>query len=152
MQIVPLKLLTPHEKREFKLNLVKNTNPNDIHNNKQRGNLTVELTFIPFKEESERFSGPIDQGYVRKESVVKAPVQETPMKGAGLLLITVLGAEDVEGKHHTNPCALILFRGEKRKTKVTSSKISLIKCHYNHGYTIFKCFNKYIYACFNVDD
>lgn len=117
MQVVPLKLLAPHEKKEFSLNLFKNTNPNDIHNKKQRGKIMVELTFIPFKEENERLSGPLDQGYIRKESIVKA-AEDTPLYGAGLLVITVLGAEDVEGKHHTNPCALIFFRGEQKKTKM----------------------------------
>lgn len=124
MQVVPLKLLAPHEKKEFTLNLLKNTNPNDIHNKKQRGKIMVELTFIPFKEENERLSGPLDQGHVRKESLVKAP-EDTPLYGAGLLLITVLGAEDVEGKHHTNPCALILFRGEQKKTKVNLQNVTV---------------------------
>lgn len=121
MQVVPLKLLAPHEKKEFTLNLLKNTNPNDIHNKKQRGKIMVELTFIPFKEENE---GPLDQGHVRKESLEKAP-EDTPLYGAGLLLITVLGAEDVEGKHHTNPCALILFRGEQKKTKVNLQNVTV---------------------------
>ncbi|KAK2991254.1 hypothetical protein RJ640_018011 [Escallonia rubra] len=35
-QIVLLRLLIPHEMYEFTLNLVKNTNPNDLHNKKPR--------------------------------------------------------------------------------------------------------------------
>ncbi|XP_071728399.1 synaptotagmin-3-like [Rutidosis leptorrhynchoides] len=36
----------------------------------------------------------------------------------GLLTVTVIGAKGVEGKHHTNPCALVIFKGETRKTKL----------------------------------
>ncbi|KAJ8424861.1 hypothetical protein Cgig2_003148 [Carnegiea gigantea] len=37
--------------------------------------------------------------------------------GGGVLVVIVHEAQDVEGKHHTNPFARIIFRGEKRKTK-----------------------------------
>lgn len=136
MQVVPLKLLTPYKAKEFTLDLVKNTNPNDPQNRKHRGKLVVEMTFNPFKEDSQRFSGPLD-GYVRKESEVKRITEDAPLcRGAedaslcigaeddaslcrgGLLLVMVQGAEDVEGKNHNNPYALIIFRGEQRKTKV----------------------------------
>ncbi|RVW32116.1 Synaptotagmin-3 [Vitis vinifera] len=60
MQLVPLKLLTPHETQEFTLDLFKNTNLSD-------------------------------------------PQQ----KQRGLLLVTIQGAEDVEGQRHNNPYAMM---------------------------------------------
>ncbi|KAK9289505.1 hypothetical protein L1049_007660 [Liquidambar formosana] len=116
VQVVPLRLLTPHETKEFTLDLLKNTNPNDPHNKRQRGKIVVEMTFIPFKEDKERFSGPLDK-YVRKQSGIGREPEDVPLSGAGLLLVTIHGAENVEGKHHNNPYALILFRGEQKKTK-----------------------------------
>jgi Ca2+-dependent lipid-binding protein len=35
-----------------------------------------------------------------------------------LLSVTIHQAEEVEGKHHTNPFVEVHFRGEKRKTSV----------------------------------
>ncbi|XP_059667637.1 synaptotagmin-3-like [Cornus florida] len=116
MQVVPLKLLTPHETKELTLDLLKNTNPNDPQNKKPRGQIMVEMTFVPFKEDSERFSGLIHR-HVKNQSVRKVS-EELSLSGAGLLMVTVVGAEDVEGKHHNNPYAFILFRGEKKKTKL----------------------------------
>lgn len=120
MQVVPLRSLSPNETKKFTLGLVKNTNPNDPHNNKHRGKLVVELTFNPFKEDSERFSGPLNC-YLRKESRIGSAVFEeatSSFSAGGLLLVTVQGAEDVEGKNHNNPYALIMFKGEQKKTKV----------------------------------
>lgn len=116
MQLVPLKLLTPHETQEFTLDLLKNTNISDPHK-KQRGKIVVDLTFDPFKEENELFSGNLD-GYGRKESRISRTSDDDTLSGAGLLLVTIHGAEDVEGQRHNNPYAVILFRGEKKKTKV----------------------------------
>ncbi|PSS05083.1 Synaptotagmin-3 like [Actinidia chinensis var. chinensis] len=117
-QVVPLKLLTPTEAKEFRLDLLKNTSISEPQNKKQRGQIVVELTYDPFKEDSEEFSGPLDSGYVRKESGIdRASGNESP-SGAGLLLVTVHGAEDVEGERHNNPYALVLFRGETKKSKV----------------------------------
>ncbi|KAJ1398443.1 Synaptotagmin-like mitochondrial-lipid-binding domain [Sesbania bispinosa] len=105
MQVVPLRLLTPHETKEFTLNLVKNTNPNDPHNKKWRGQLVVKLTFNPFKDNGEYGAEPNG-------------VEDLSCRGFGLLMVTIQSAEDVEGKHHTNPFALITYRGEKKKTKM----------------------------------
>ncbi|XP_057462931.1 synaptotagmin-3-like [Actinidia eriantha] len=117
-QVVPLKLLTPTEAKEFRLDLLKNTSISEPQNKKQRGQIVVELTYDPFKEDSEEFSGPLDSEYVRKESgIVRASGNESP-SGAGLLLVTVHGAEDVEGERHNNPYALVLFRGETKKSKM----------------------------------
>ncbi|KAM7526889.1 hypothetical protein LguiA_016791 [Lonicera macranthoides] len=116
IQVVPLKLLTPNETKEFTLDLVRNTNTSDPQNKKQRGQIVVELTYAPFKEDiSENLSGAVN-GYSRKESGISGG-NESP-SGAGLLMVTVQGAEDVEGERHNNPYALVLFRGEQRKSKM----------------------------------
>ncbi|XP_042475631.1 synaptotagmin-3-like isoform X2 [Macadamia integrifolia] len=124
MQVVPLRLLSPHETKEFTLDLLKNINPNDPHNKKRRGQIFVELTFKPFIEDIDRFSGPLD-GYMkkgsmkgRKESMRGKEQDDVVSDGPGVLLVTVRGAEDVEGKNHNNPYALVLFRGEQKKTKM----------------------------------
>ncbi|KAJ9684626.1 hypothetical protein PVL29_016878 [Vitis rotundifolia] len=123
MQLVPLKLLTPHETQEFTLDLLKNSNISDPQK-KQRGKIVVELTFDPFKEDHECASGPLD-GYGRKESRISRTSDDDTPSGAGLLLVTIQGAEDVEGQRHNNPYAVILFRGEKKKTKVAKYIISM---------------------------
>ncbi|CAK9136102.1 unnamed protein product [Ilex paraguariensis] len=115
-QIIPLKLLTPHETKEFTLDLLKNTGISYPHEKKHRGQIVLELTYAPFREDNDCFSGLLD-GFVRKESVGDRASGNDSFSGAGLLLVTVHGAEDVEGKHHNNPYALILFRGEKKKSK-----------------------------------
>ncbi|KAH7847138.1 hypothetical protein Vadar_022377 [Vaccinium darrowii] len=48
-------------------------------------------------------------------NIQKAPY-ELP-DGGGLLAVIVHEAEDVEGKHHTNPQVRLLYRGEERRTK-----------------------------------
>ena len=117
MQIVPLRLLTPHETKEFTLNLVKNTNPNDPHNKKWRGKLVVELTFKPFIDDSELFSGSL-HGSRKREDMVGKGSEDVSLNRAGLLLVLLQGAEDVEGNHHNNPYAVVNFGGEQKKTKV----------------------------------
>lgn len=47
----------------------------------------------------------------------RAPEGTSP--DGGLLSVTIHSAEDVEGKHHTNPYAEVHFQGEKRKTPVS---------------------------------
>ncbi|KAK6929180.1 C2 domain [Dillenia turbinata] len=116
MQLVPLNLLTPNETKEFKLELLKNSNINDPHNKKSRGQLVVELTYNPFKQDHDWFSGPLD-GYKKMESQINRISDSGPNSVGGVLLVTIQGAEDVEGEGHNNPYALILFRGEKKKTK-----------------------------------
>ena len=37
----------------------------------------------------------------------------------GLLLVTILQAEEVEGKYHTNPFVEVHFHGGKKKTMVS---------------------------------
>ncbi|KAL5990600.1 hypothetical protein ACLOJK_011502 [Asimina triloba] len=113
MQVIPLCLLTPHETKMFSLNLLKNMNPNDTQNKINRGVLMVELTYDPFKE-NDVYSEPLDG--VGKDSSISRGGDSIASRG-GLLLVMVQSAEDVEGRHHNNPYATILFRGEKKKTK-----------------------------------
>ena len=110
MNVVPLKDLQPEEPKVLTLDLLKNMDLNDVQNEKSRGHLVVELTYKPFKEED------ISKGFEETQSVQKAP-EGTPT-GGGLLVIIVHEAQDVEGKHHTNPHVRVLFRGEEKRTKV----------------------------------
>lgn len=115
--MVPLKLLTPYETMELNLDLLKNTNITDPQKKQPRGQIMLEMTYAPFKDDNDVSSGPPTP--VKNVSGVTS-FGETPSgTGAGVLLVTVQGAEDVEGEHHSNPYAMIVFRGETKKTKVT---------------------------------
>ncbi|PIA37329.1 hypothetical protein AQUCO_03000136v1 [Aquilegia coerulea] len=114
IQVVPLSMLVPQESKTFTLDLVKNLNSNDPQKKRKRGQLIVELTFNLFREDVHRFSGPLD----RKDSSTGSVSEGTHSSGAGVLLVVIQGAEDVEGKNHTNPYALVLFRGDQKKTKM----------------------------------
>ncbi|KAE8057271.1 hypothetical protein FH972_013975 [Carpinus fangiana] len=109
MNIIPLKEITPDEPKTVTLDLLKNMDPNDVQNEKSRGQLVVEVAYKPFKEEE------VPDDSEDPNEVQKAP-DGTPA-GGGLLVIIIHEAVDVEGKHHTNPYARLLFRGEERKTK-----------------------------------
>ncbi|KAL0557277.1 hypothetical protein IC582_005803 [Cucumis melo] len=117
MQLVPLKVLTPYETKELTLDLLKNTNINDHQNKKPRGQLVVELKFTPFREESSKFSSQLDgcQSMVSRD---ERDLQDDFVGGAGLLSVKIQGAASVEGKRHSNPYAVMHFRGEKKKTKM----------------------------------
>ncbi|KAL8543280.1 hypothetical protein ACS0TY_003994 [Phlomoides rotata] len=106
---VPLKDLPPNEPKTMTLDILKNMDPNDVQNDKMRGQIEVELTYKPFKEED------MPKDAEDSSAVEKAP-EGTP-DGGGLLVVTVHEAQDVEGKHHTNPYVRVIFRGEERKTK-----------------------------------
>lgn len=109
MAIVHLKDLPPNEPKFMTLDLRKTMEQDDVENEKPRGQLVVELTYKPFKEED------IPKGFEETGELQKAP-EGTPA-GGGQLVVIIHEAQDVEGKHHTNPYARILFRGEERKTK-----------------------------------
>ncbi|GAB2286852.1 Synaptotagmin-3 [Dionaea muscipula] len=117
MQLVPLKQLIPGETKEFTLDLLKNANVNDSNNKRPRGKLVVELKFDPFKYDNISFKSFEDK-LGKKESGVGSISFDAQSSEAGVLLVTIIGAEDVEGEHHTNPYCQILFRGEVKKTKV----------------------------------
>lgn len=108
MNVVPLKEITPDEPNVMTLDLLKNLDKNDSQDDKFRGQLVVELTYKPFKEED--MSKDLDK------PLQKAP-EGTPPSG-GVLVVIVHEAQDVEGKHHTNPYVRVIFKGEERKTKV----------------------------------
>ncbi|KAF3433947.1 hypothetical protein FNV43_RR25050 [Rhamnella rubrinervis] len=117
MQLLPLKLLTPNETKEFTLDLVKNTNLNDPQNKKRRGKIVVELTFVPFRPDSIKFNENCN-GNGKRESGRSRSSDDEALGEAGLLSVMVQEAEDIEGEHHNNPYALVHFRGETKKTKM----------------------------------
>ncbi|CAJ1933725.1 unnamed protein product [Sphenostylis stenocarpa] len=114
MNMIPLKEVPPEEPKRFTLDLLKNMDPNDVQNEKSRGQIVVELTYKPFKEED------LAKGFEETQQVPKAP-EGTP-DGGGLLVVIVHEAQDVEGKYHTNPHVRLIFRGEEKKTKVENRK------------------------------
>ncbi|KAJ4964296.1 hypothetical protein NE237_024235 [Protea cynaroides] len=109
MNVILLKDLPPYEPKVLTLDLLKNMDPNDVQNEKSRGQFVVEVTYKPFKEED------MPKDFEDSNEVQKAP-EGTPA-GGGVLVIIVHEAEDLEGKYHTNPYVRILFMGEERKTK-----------------------------------
>lgn len=120
MNVIPLKDLIPDETKSVTLDLLKTMDANDPANEKFRGQLTVDVTYNPFKEDDSDVDTSDESG-----TIEKAP-DGTP-EGGGLLVVIVHEAQDVEGKHHTNPYVRILFRGEEKKTKVckTVSNMSI---------------------------
>ncbi|OIW05649.1 hypothetical protein TanjilG_23435 [Lupinus angustifolius] len=109
MNVIPLKAIPPEEPKEFTLGLLKNMDPNDVHNVKSHGQIVVELTYKPFKEDE------LAKGFEEKHTVQKAP-EGTPA-GGGLLVVIVHEAEEVEGKYHTNPYVRVTLTGQQKKTK-----------------------------------
>ncbi|KAL8504496.1 hypothetical protein ACS0TY_015891 [Phlomoides rotata] len=112
MQVVPLNKLVPYEKKEMNLDLANSMDPNDPHNKKPHGQITLEVSFVPFREDSIKFSGSSNS------SGNGSSHESTSLSGTGLLLVKVVEAKDVEGKHQNNPYATLFFRGGKRKTKL----------------------------------
>ena len=110
MNVIPLKELTPDEPKVLTLDLLKNMDPNDVQNEKSRGQIVLEALYKPFKDTE------IPKDLEDPNAIEKAP-DGTPA-GGGLLVVIVHEAQEVEGKHHTNPYVRLLFRGEERKTKV----------------------------------
>jgi len=114
MNTISLKEVSPEEPKRFTLDLLKNMDPSDVQNEKSRGQIVLELTYKPFKEED------LAKGFEETQTVPKAP-EGTPA-GGGLLVVIVHEAQDVEGKYHTNPHVRLIFRGEEKKTKVGNPK------------------------------
>ncbi|KAF3319874.1 synaptotagmin-3-like protein [Carex littledalei] len=110
IQVVPLRLLSPHETTSFTLDLLKSLNLNDAHNRKNRGKLVVELTFDPFKEDKWSME--------RHSSIQTGEDGDECASTGGMLLVTIESAQDVEGKKHNNPYVEVVLKGEKKKTKV----------------------------------
>ncbi|XP_073156434.1 synaptotagmin-3-like isoform X2 [Henckelia pumila] len=112
-QVVQLRLYD--WEKEFTLDLFNSTDPNDPHNKKPRGQITIEMNFVPFFDDSKKFSKSFDNPGT--ESTSHHAHENASFCGSGLLLVRIISAEDVEGKHRTNPYVKIIFRGEQRKTK-----------------------------------
>ncbi|CAM6123407.1 unnamed protein product [Calypogeia fissa] len=111
MQVIPLTDLVPEETKTMTLDLRKTMDDNDPANQKQRGNITLELSYKPFKEDE---MADIKEGD-EDEELDKAP--EGVPEGGGLLVVIIHEAEEVEGKHHTNPFVRIVFKGDEKRTK-----------------------------------
>ncbi|XP_022993799.1 synaptotagmin-3-like isoform X1 [Cucurbita maxima] len=118
MQLVPLKVLAPHETKELTLDLIKNTDINNHQNKKPRGQLVVELTFIPFRVESSKSSSRLDGSRSMVSQNERDIHDDFIGGGAGLLWVKIQGATSVEGKRHSDHYAVTHFRGEKKKTKM----------------------------------
>ncbi|CAN1258119.1 SYT3 [Linum perenne] len=109
MQVVPLKTMTPQEPKHLTLDLLKNINSPYPRDNKKRGQIVIELTLVHFKEDSSlKGSG--------KEN--KPSSDDDSLYGPSLLSIRVQSADDVEGHNHSNPYAAVLFKGERKRTKM----------------------------------
>lgn len=123
MQMIPLQKINPGEKKVFNLDLIKNSNVvMDSGDKKKRGRLELDLRYVPFREESLKSRNENQDDYQRKESRdEKSSEDDDFLSHAGLLSVAIQSAKDVEGKKkHSNPYAVVLFRGEKKKTKVHS--------------------------------
>lgn len=121
MQLIPLQKINPGEKKAFNLDLIKNSNVvMDSGDKKKRGRLELDLRYVPFREESLKSRNKSQDEYQRKESRdEKSSEDDDFLSQAGLLSVAVQSAKGVEGKKkHSNPYAVVLFRGEKKKTKV----------------------------------
>ncbi|GMP81665.1 hypothetical protein CsSME_00036298 [Camellia sinensis var. sinensis] len=127
LNVVPLKQLTPEELKVMTLDLLKNMDPNDAQNEKSRGQIVLELMYKPFTDEE------MPKETEDSDTVEKAP-EGTP-DGGGLLAVIVHEAQDLEGKHHTNPQVRLLFRGEERRTKVCCSLST--QCLFVHDVQLF---------------
>lgn len=117
LNVIALKDLTPEEPKTLTLDLLKNLNPEDVQNEKSRGQLVVEANYKPFKDNE------IPTNIEDADPAVQKAPEGTP-DGGGLLVIIVHEAQDLEGKNHTNPSVRVLFHGEERKTKVISHFLS----------------------------
>lgn len=110
LNVVPLQELTPDEPKVVTLDLLKNMDPNDVQNEKIRGQIVLELIYKPFKDDE------MPNNSEDSNAIEKAP-EGTP-DGGGLLVVIVHEAQDLEGKHHTNPQVRLIFRGEEKRTKL----------------------------------
>ncbi|XP_074569701.1 synaptotagmin-2-like [Curcuma longa] len=109
MNVIRLNELNPDEPKILTLDLVKSLDSIDVQNDKFRGQIVVEATYKPFKEDK------LLKADSEEANVVQAP-DSTP-SGGGVLVVTIHEAQDLEGKHHTNPYVRLTFRGEEKKTK-----------------------------------
>lgn len=111
MNMIPLKELAPDETKTITLYLLKNMDPNGNQNDKFQGQVVLEVTYKGFKEDD------FSKNNIEDSNAIEKAPDGTPA-GGGLLVVYIHEAHNLEGQNHTNPYALILFRGEERKTKV----------------------------------
>lgn len=119
MNIIRLNGLNPDEPKVLTLDLLKNLENAEIQSDKSRGQIVVEVLYKPFKEDE-----------LAKDASEIAAVEKVPdgiPSHGGLLIVIVHEAQDLEGKHHTNPYVQIIFRGEEKKTKVFDEQL-ICKC------------------------
>lgn len=110
VNVIHLKDLTPEEPKVMTLDILKNLNLDDIQNDKDRGQLEVEVKYKPFDENE------MPVNFEGTGQVQQAP-EGTP-EGGGVLVVIIHEAQDLEGKHHCNPAVRLHFKGDKRDTKV----------------------------------
>lgn len=94
------------------------------------------MTLVPFRTDDDiPFSGQlIDQSSsLREQSERLQSISEASasVHGASLLQVSIQGAEEVEGKHHTNPYAVVHFKGEARRTKVPLLHLMIKMCFHD---------------------
>ncbi|CAH8379652.1 unnamed protein product [Eruca vesicaria subsp. sativa] len=118
MQMIPLKKINPGEKKAFNLDLIKNSNiVMDVPEKKQRGKLELDLRYVPFRDGSMKYRNDVQDEHQSRDE--KSSEEDDFLSNAGLLSVAIQSAKDVEGKKkYTNPYALVLFRGEKKRTKM----------------------------------
>ncbi|KAG6537042.1 hypothetical protein ZIOFF_002120 [Zingiber officinale] len=109
MNVIRLNELNPDQPKILTLDLMKNLDNIDAQDDKFRGQIVVEATYKPFKEDK------LLEVDSEKDTAVNAP-NGTP-SGSGLLVVTIHEGQDLEGKHHTNPYVCLTFKGEVKKTK-----------------------------------
>ncbi|KAL6213103.1 hypothetical protein ACLB2K_012550 [Fragaria x ananassa] len=109
INVIPLKDLPNDEPKVLTLDLLKTMDLNDPQNEKNRGQLELELTYKPFAEED------LQKGYDETQTLEKAPEGTPP--GGGLLVVIVHEGQDLEGKHHCNPSVRLILRGDEKRTK-----------------------------------
>lgn len=112
INVIPLNSITPEVPKTLMVNLLRNMDPNDVQNDKSRGQVILEVTYKPFK-------GVDIEKEVTDNSGMLEKAPEGTLSGGGLPLV-IHEAQDLEGKHHTNTYVRLLFKAEKRKTKVHS--------------------------------
>ncbi|KAL6210115.1 hypothetical protein ACLB2K_021053 [Fragaria x ananassa] len=121
INVIPLKDLPNDEPKVLTLDLLKTMDLNDPQNEKNRGQLELELTYKPFVEED------LQKGYDETQTLEKAPEGTPP--GGGLLVVIVHEGQDLEGKHHSPK--------EEQRSKMgrrVSSKLGLLHGKESLGY------------------
>ncbi|GAB2267877.1 Arf guanine nucleotide exchange factor syt1, variant 2 [Dionaea muscipula] len=110
MNMVALKDVVPEEPKFMTLDLLKNMDPNDVQNEKSRGQIELQVIYKPFKEEDLR------KEYGDNSTMVASAPQGTPA-GGGVLVVILHEAQDLEGKYHNNPSVRMIFKGEEKRTR-----------------------------------